>query len=137
MIATIFSGTRSATALIALALLALTGSAQAAYEEILNVSGSPIPAGVPTEKIRAAIVTGGAQRGWVMQDEGPGHLLATLNVRSHTVRADIRFDGQTYSITYRDSENMKFKKGKIHGAYNKWVRNLDADIQRALLLVAL
>lgn len=121
----------------ALCVLLLAGHVQAAYEEIYNVDAATIPQGLTQEKIVQAIKTGGAQRGWVIDEQGPGHLLATLNIRSHTVRADIRYNTTSYSITYKDSVNMKFKKGRIHGAYNKWVRNLEGDIQRALMLVAL
>ncbi len=117
--------------------LLLAGLAQAGYEEIYNVEGAAIPQGLTQDKIVKAIKAGGAQRGWVIDEQGPGHLLATLNIRSHTVRADIHYDSTSYSITYKDSVNMKFKKGRIHGAYNKWVSNLEGDIQRALQLVAL
>ena len=125
------------TTLAALLLSFTAVSAHAKWEEIYNVEAAEIPAGLSNAKIVKAIQTGGAQRGWVVTEEGAGHLLATLNIRSHTVRADIKFTSSSYSITYRDSQNMKFKKGKIHGNYNKWVRNLDGDIQRALMLVSL
>ncbi len=118
-------------------LLVSSPTVHAAYEDIYNVTSAPVPAGLTAAQIESAVTTGGASRGWVVERQGEGHLLATLNVRSHTVRADIHFDLATYSITYRDSENLKFRKGKIHGAYNKWIRNLKRDIDRQLALVSL
>ena len=120
-----------------LVLLVAAHSAHAAYEEILNIQAAPIPSGLTPQQVEVAITNGGAQRGWVVERVAPGHVLATLNIRRHTVWADIRYGPSSYSITYKDSANIKFRKGKIHGAYNKWIRNLNADIQQALQLISL
>ena len=124
-------------ALCAMLFLLLTSVAQAAYEEILNFQASPVPPGLSPEQIEKAIANGGAQRGWVVQSVTPGHMLGTLNIRRHTVRVDIRYTSASYSITYKDSDNIKFREGKIHGAYNRWVRNLNGDIQQALKIISL
>lgn len=72
-----------------------------------------------------AIVEGGQVRDWKIRQIEPGHAEGTLFVRSHVAKVDIYYDTDGYSIEYED--------GTIHGNYNKWVQNLDGDIQRALV----
>ena len=109
-------------------------SAHARLHEVQNIEGSLVPAGLSMEQVRKAIQRGGAKRGWIVRQTAPGHLIATLNVRKHMVQTDVTFDQSTYSITYRDSDNMKYTEGRIHGRYNSWVHNFDGDIQRELHL---
>ena len=117
-----------------LAGLMLTGiSAQAA--KLVNVVGSPIPGGLSDAQIVTAIQAGGKTRGWVVKKLARGHLEATLFVRSHIAKVDINYDGEQYSITYKDSTNLKYKDGKIHRNYNSWVKNLDTDIQREMAMI--
>jgi hypothetical protein len=81
---------------------------------------------------RAIILAGSANKkeGWNIREEGEGALTATLVVRGkHTARVNIKYNPTRFSIVYRDSENLKFEKGKdgrdhIHPNYNKWVANL-------------
>ena len=128
---------RSMSGVVWVLVLLFAVPSHAAYEEILNIQAAPIPSGLTPQQVEVAITNGGAQRGWVVERVAPGHLLATLNIRRHTVWADIRYGATSYSITYKDSANIKFRKGKIHGAYNKWIRNLNGDIQQALQLISL
>lgn len=112
--------------------------AEARGEAIYNVEGSAIPAGLDAGRIEKGIILGGNQRGWRVTRVADGHLLATLTIRKHVAAADIRFDTATYSITYRESVNLNAKPdGTIHRNYNKWIRNLDTDIQRALTTLSL
>jgi len=67
-----------------------------------------------------------------MVEIGPGHLEAQILVRSHEAKVDIFYDEAMYSIIYKDSVNLKYDNGLIHKNYNKWIRNLDIDIQRTL-----
>ncbi len=57
-------------------------------------------------------------------------------MRSHMAFVDITFDEATYSITYKDSHNLDYKKrkgkAKIHRNYNKWVHTLNGELQRSL-----
>ena len=105
-----------------------------ALKVIENLEGQPIPEGLSASQIKKAIVVSGGRRGWLIREIGANQFEATLNVRKHTVVVDIRLSGNTYSITYNTSVNMKYDgAGKIHGRYNSWVANLNSDIQRGLL----
>ena len=121
-------------AALASLLLLVASGAHARLHEVQNIEGSLVPDGLTMEQVRKAIQRGGSRRGWIVRQSAPGHLIATLHVRKHMVETDITFDQSTYSITYRDSENMKYTEGRIHGRYNSWVHNLDGDIQRELHL---
>lgn len=122
---------------LGLYLMVCFTAAHAAFEEILNIQAAPVPGGLSDAQIEQGIIQAGAQRGWVIEPVAAGLLLGTLNIRTHTVRVDIRYTASTYSITYKDSENIKFRNGRIHGAFNKWVRKLNADIQQALKIISL
>lgn len=140
---TSIAGVRSAflhrvICLITLSLLAclpIAGHARA--EPLVNISSAPIPAGLDPAKVEKGIILGGMQRGWVMKRVADGHLQATLLIRKHTAVVDVKWSGNTYSITYKDSVNLDYEDGRIHRNYNKWIRNLDQDIQRAFLQLTL
>ncbi len=113
----------------------LLGAAPAAYARapIVNIENAPIPAGLTMEEIEQTLVAGTFSRqGWTAQIVAPGHIEARVNVRSHSAVVDITFDERAYSITYKDSHNLDYKNGKIHGNYNKWVATLNGVLQRVL-----
>ena len=113
----------------------LFSTAAYAASQIENVEGSPIPDGLSDEQIVKTMQTGGMVRGWIIKQLEPGHLEATIYVRSHMAKVDIHYDAAAYSILYNDSEDLGYKNGKIHRNYNKWVKNLDMDIQRAFAML--
>ena len=41
----------------------------------------------------------------------------------------ITYTATSYDIKYDSSLNLQASGGKIHKNYNRWVRNLDKDIQ--------
>lgn len=123
--------------LVTLALLAWPPVPAHAREPLVNIGSAPIPGGLDATKIEKGIILGGMQRGWTMTKVADGHLQATLLIRRHTAVADVMWNGNAYSITYKDSVNLDYKDGRIHRNYNKWIRNLDQDIQRALLQLTL
>jgi hypothetical protein len=64
------------------------------------------------DEMSAAITRGGqgSRYPWTVTAGGPGQLVATTVVREkHTASVDIRFSATSYSVTYRDSQNMNYK----------------------------
>ena len=59
----------------------------------------------------------------------PGYIDAYYAARD--VRADIRvsYTDRTYSITYVNSQNLRYMGARIDAHYNHWVNNLDHDLQ--------
>lgn len=86
-------------------------------------------------QVKQAIQKGAAARQWTLQDQGPGRMLATLQVKGkHTVMTQINYADGRFSVVYNDSINMKYSpgpdgKGEIHPGYNKWVQELKEAIR--------
>lgn len=124
----------------------LAASNSQASRSIQNIPPTPhlAPAGTPLANLSAAIRTAAAERGWVITDESPGLMHATLVVRTHRAKTAIGFDESNFWIDYRDSLNLdynpddlKFKRNKmiqvikgprIHRNYNLWVEQLAESI---------
>lgn len=105
---------------------------------IYNVVDTPIttPTGQERsmEDVKKAIIEAGKSLNWAMTSAEPGHIVATQNVRSHQAVADIRYDTKKYSITYKNSSNLKYnaESKTIHSNYNSWIQNLDNAIRSRL-----
>ncbi|MCA9469516.1 MAG: hypothetical protein KC643_29300 [Nitrospira sp.] len=103
---------------------------------IYNVNEASIPNAIgkelPLEEVTKGIVAAGAKHGWAMNVEKPGKIVGTLGVRGHVAIVDIIYNTKSYSITYKDSNNLKYDKedSTIHSNYNAWIRNLHVSIQR-------
>ena len=98
---------------------------------IYNVSGAPIVTstrGYAVRDVRDAIQQAGVSLGWQMQVVRPGLIIGTLYVREHMAQVDIPYDRASYSIIYRDSQNLDYDGASIHGNYNGWVQNLSNAI---------
>lgn len=102
------------------------------WQPIYNVYYRPMPVTVEKlslEQVRDTIIQAGAKRGWVVIDEKqPGVLDVTLNARSHFAHIIVAYDKETFSIQYKESRNLLYEEGLINRNYNRWIRNLEADI---------
>jgi hypothetical protein len=120
--------------LIAAAALALGGCAST--QPVYNVQNAPVipPPGknLTMTEVNNAIMRAGSQLGWQMQPTGPGKISGRLALRTHLAVVDIEHDAKSYSIKYRDSQNLNFADGQIHKNYNGWIQNLDKAIRAQL-----
>ena len=114
-----------------LSFLLISTSANAKRPLILNIENSPINSTqeLTVDDVERAIIEGARVRGWQPRVVEPGHIEAVLYIRSHVATVDIYFGTTSYSINYKDSVNLDYKDGRIHRNYNKWVQNLNSDIQ--------
>jgi hypothetical protein len=105
----------------------------ASTEPIDNVVEAPlgIPAGkaLSMGEISKAIVNAGHSLGWSMQATAPGRISGRLALRTHVAEIDVEHDTRSYSIKYRDSNNLEAKGGLIRSEYNRWISNLDKAIR--------
>lgn len=80
-------------------------------------------------------------RKWIVSEDKPGAIKATLLLRDHKARIAIDWDTKTIRISYLDSENLNYveKNGKklIHQNYNSWINNLVVDISGELTLLGI
>jgi hypothetical protein len=125
---------------ISAAIASAAVSAQAGCmrcDPILNVTKAPVTTAnakpLTSEQVKAAIVRAGTALGWLMKEEGPGKIVATINLRKHTANVEIPYSASDYSINYRDSINLDAgTDGTIHKNYNGWIQNLNRGISAQL-----
>ncbi|OSN07268.1 hypothetical protein [Lonsdalea iberica] len=111
-------------------LFTLVGcSSRSAY--IMNVNQS-ITAQYSIEQVKTAIIQAGQQREWVMTPVSPGVINGHINQRGHVADIRINYSTSSYSINYVNSQNLRAANGKIHRNYNRWINNLDREIQLCL-----
>ena len=104
---------------------ALAGCARTAPIDQVH---SSVTAGHTQDQVKNAILKAGVQRKWIMTEAGPGVIKARQQSRDHV--AEVRtYTASSYDIKYDSSFNLQASGGKIHKNYNRWVRNLDKDIQ--------
>jgi hypothetical protein len=105
---------------------------------VYNVSDAALPAQDATEKdIARAIITAGGSLGWVMKQKEPGHIIGSLHIRDHVAIVDVRYDNEKYSITYKDSSNLKYDGTQIHSNYNGWITNLSNAINNQVMMLSI
>jgi hypothetical protein len=102
---------------------------------VYNVSGSPVNTNsgkASLDDVGKAITQAGINLGWQMNTVKPGHIVGTLNLRSHSAIVDVTYNTKSYDIAYKDSSNLNYNGSTIHKNYNGWVQNLDRKIQAQL-----
>jgi hypothetical protein len=141
-----------ATAILALFAVACTPN----YIKMYNVHEQPIPHELTEDQVRRAINIGAGTAGWHTEELTPGSMVATYNIRAHTVKVLISYTEQAYNIDYKTSYEMKVfcteedkeeqRKRKIttgggtcpdqpayiHENYKVWVDELNRGISSAL-----
>lgn len=128
---------RSSVLLIGIMCLAAMGCRGGG--QIYNIQDAPITTatgkGVTLDQVTKAIIEAGTERKWSMAVVKPGLIVATLNVRSHQAVVDIAYNTKSYSITYKDSTNLKYdvERKTIHENYRGWIQYLDNAIKSRLV----
>jgi hypothetical protein len=95
---------------------------------VQNVSQSVIGTH-SAQQVRQAILYAGLNRGWIMNQTTEGVIDGKILLRGHTAEIRVTYNKNSYQINYVGSNNMDAKNGKIHSNYNRWVANLNKDIQ--------
>jgi len=124
---------------IILALMALfitIGISGCRTATIQNVPKQTIVQKMTQEEVGKSIVMAGNSLGWNMQKVSKGVIVATLFLRGHEAVVTIKYAADGYSISYRDSKNLKYnaENQTIHSNYNGWVHNLDRAIKNNLVV---
>src|SRR6476646_7683183 len=113
--------------------------------DIMNVKDAPVKTLSGQELTLAqttkAIVLAGMGLKWQMEVAQPGHIIGTLDLRSHQAVVDITYNTQVYSITYKSSKNLltvDVNTGEpvgIHPNYNGWIENLNNAIRTQVIAI--
>jgi len=101
-------------------------------DPIVNFNNSPVVAKSGNKNIKdieRAIMLAGARSGWQMNPVKPGLITATRFSQGHMAKVDISYTTQSYSVTYKDSSNLKYNGQTIDEKYNQWVTRLHKYIR--------
>lgn len=95
---------------------------------------SSVPVGLSYKQVESAILgSDDKNRGWVLRKEGKNLIGGKIINRGHSAQISIPFTTTGYSINYVTSQGLNSANGKIHSNYNRWVSNLNNDIQARLI----
>lgn len=106
---------------------------------IVNVKDAPVKTlsgKEPThDQVTKAIVMAGMGLKWKMEVAEPGHIIGKLYLRSHYAAVDITYNTKTYSIMYKNSDDLWYDEEDqtIHSNYNGWIENLNNAIRIQLV----
>lgn len=111
-------------------IISLVFLVAACNRPVMNVDDQALnpPPGATGKQVGDAIRRAGAGLGWNMKATGPGKIEATLRLRTHVAVVDIAYSTKSFSISYKDSENLGYDGTNIHKNYNGWVQNLEKAI---------
>ena len=107
-------------------------------EVVYNVEGATVVASIDnisSNDVKKAIMRAGGGLGWVIKENGDGKLIGTLSLRKHLAVVDIDYNTKSYSIRYKDSQELNYDGTTIHKNYNGWIQNLHRGIQTQLNLL--
>ena len=130
------------TRILSLSLIALLGLMLAPYADartqpVYNIVDKPVRSGsgnaLTQEQVGDALAAAARYKRWTVEQVEPGYLKAQIVVRKHFAAIDIRYTDSTYSITYRDSEVLKYDGEKIHRNYNKWIKLIEQEADSNML----
>ena len=128
---------------ILLVVLAVTllplGACASRQEPIYNVTNHPIPAAqkLSSDDVAKAIIAGGARTGWQIGPNADGSLTGTIDVRGkHHATVTIAYSQTNYTVTLVSSTNLLQEGNLIHRNYNRWVRDLEKNIDDQLSIAS-
>ena len=124
--------------LIAVLSLTLTFLVGCRSEAVYNIEDAAVVSSignVSSNDIKKAIMRAGGGLGWVIKENGEGKLTGTLSLRKHLAVVDIDYNTKSYSIRYKNSQELNYDGTTIHKNYNGWIQNLHRGIQTQLNLL--
>lgn len=106
---------------------------------VYNIEQAPVVAStdgqLSADQVKKAIVRAGGGLGWVMKDAGSNRLEGTLRARRHMAKIDVEYSPKSYSIQYKDSEQLNYDGSQIHPNYNGWIQRLQQRIQAEISML--
>jgi len=109
-------------------------------QPVYSVHNHPVPASaekLTAQKIGDVIKLAASSRKWVAQDLNPGVMKLTHRKKNHVAEVEVSYNKSSYSIKYLNSSNLLYNGSMIHRNYNRWVANLEQDIEMNLQQAAL
>jgi len=123
---------RSLSSWFAIVLLMVAGVSLSGCRTapVRDIGPTPTQTRTSADDVRKEILAAGASLGWVMKEQSPGLIVGTLALRTHLAVVEIPYNTSSFSIRYKDSQNLKYNAADktIHSNYNGWVENLNNTI---------
>lgn len=96
---------------------------------IYNVEKQNVPA-TTIQEVEKAIFSGAARKGWDINKEQDGLMVATLKHGRLLAEVEIPYSENSYSIYYKNSKHLRYWAWlkRIHVRYNRWVKYLRNSI---------
>jgi hypothetical protein len=91
-----------------------------------------VPQGLTMDQVRTDIVDGCTERKLVLKEISDNEIEARFSKVDMWITFIIKYDTNQYTISYKDSQNLKSSDGKIHGKYLNWRNNINKSIQEEL-----
>jgi hypothetical protein len=115
--------------LLLVALMTFSEHAVARTKPVYNIVDKPVVTGsgrsLTQEEVGQILAEAAEFKRWTVEMVEEGYLRAQIQVRKHFAAIDIRYTATSYSITYRDSKQLKYDGKEIHRNYNKWIMLID------------
>ena len=96
---------------------------------IYSVSTDKLDNEYTNKQMQNSIVYASKKLGWKVKSIVDNKITVEYILRNkHKALVDIRYSDSIYSINYLDSENLKYDGESIHNVYNKWILDLEKEI---------
>ena len=122
---------------IFLGILAVSSSAYARTTLLVEPGFVSLDCELSTQAMKEAISSGAAVRSWsvISHDDGTTQLKFVKGAYKHIISVDVKYGSDWFTVLYRDSTNLNFKKKRngnryIHPRPITWMKNLSADIHK-------
>lgn len=99
---------------------------------VINVS--QVNPRISTAQIKQIIMQCCAARGWRVMESSPTNVVATIAHNRESATVNIVYSKESIEIQYKSSNNLRYDGANIHRGYNRWVRNLEVDIQNKIAI---
>jgi len=112
---------------------ALSAHADTIWKVVDHPIVSPVPLGL--EEIGQRVTATATRRGWAINDDGQQKFRARIATSSGRYEAvvGITYTDKAYSITLLESKGFRQRGDSINSRANRWIKNLEQDIERAFL----
>ncbi|SCA56660.1 conserved hypothetical protein [Candidatus Terasakiella magnetica] len=120
--------------LVVVACLILSGCF-GRVQPVYSVFSHPVPSSaefMSLREISEVIELSAMNRKWLVEEQYPGLLKLTFRKKTHVAVIEVTFDQSSYSIKYLNSVDLLYNGSRIHRNYNRWVANLEKDIEMNL-----
>lgn len=106
-------------------------------QPILQVENTPVAYDLQKKQVKRAIIEAAMNRGWTVKNGQGNEVELEIMARAHKATIRVPYTEKFYSILYVSSVNLNAdNKGNIHRNYNRWINNLNVDIQNKIALIA-